>query len=46
MLVEGKRRMVQTVHGFQWGWDEQDEGLDRMLWSIVHAAAELLQVPN
>ena len=46
VLVEGKRRMVQTVHGFQWGWDEQDERLDRMLWSIVHAAAELLQSPN
>ncbi len=45
-LVLGKLRMVQVADEFQWGWDEQDEGLDRILWPVVHAAAELLQAPN
>ena len=38
--------MIRDEGTFTWGWDEQDEGLDRMLWPVVHAAAELLMTPD
>jgi predicted RNA-binding Zn ribbon-like protein len=45
-LVMGKLCIRQEGGAFQWSWDTQDEELDRMLWPVVRAAAELLQSPN
>lgn len=46
-LVMGKLRIRQEGDLFRWNWDTPDEEeLDRMLWPVVHAAAELLQSPN
>jgi predicted RNA-binding Zn ribbon-like protein len=45
-LVLSKQRVIRGEGVFTWGWDEQDEGLDRMLWPIVRAAAELLMAPD
>lgn len=45
-LVMGRLRIGQEGNAFQWNWETQDEALDRMLWPVVRAAAELLQSPN
>jgi predicted RNA-binding Zn ribbon-like protein len=34
--------VLPTTDGFQWGWAEAEEDLDRMLGPIVRSAAELL----
>jgi predicted RNA-binding Zn ribbon-like protein len=35
-------RLTHGAHGFTWEWVGREAALDRMLWSIVHSAAELL----
>lgn len=31
---------------FHWTWDDESESLDRMLWPVARAAADLLTVPD
>ena len=35
-------RLVPGESGLGWGWAGDDDALDRMLWPVLHAAAELL----
>jgi predicted RNA-binding Zn ribbon-like protein len=35
-------KVLPTTDGFQWGWTQAEEDMDRMLWPIVRSAAELL----
>lgn len=44
--VLSKQRVIRDEDKFTWDWDERDEGLDRMLWPVVRAAAELLIAPD
>lgn len=34
--------IVQSSHGFEWGWQPEKRKLDRPLWPVVRAAADLL----
>ena len=47
--VMGKLRIEpdgQEGAVYHWGWERRDDALDRMLWPVTRAAAELLQSPN
>ena len=35
-------RIIWTDKGFVWGWADEEDALDRMLWPVVQSAAELL----
>jgi predicted RNA-binding Zn ribbon-like protein len=35
-------RIAQTGEGFAWDWADAGDALDRMLWPVVHDAADLL----
>ena len=35
-------RIVATEHGFEWGWADEEEALDRVLWPVARSAADLL----
>jgi predicted RNA-binding Zn ribbon-like protein len=35
-------RIVSTAQGFDWDWAGGEDALDRMLWTVVHDAVELL----
>jgi len=35
-------RIVSTAQGFGWGWTDNEEALDRVLWPVVRSAASLL----
>lgn len=35
-------RLVLTAKGPAWDWNDDDDGLDRMLWPVVRQAADLL----
>ena len=43
-LAEAMRqsRVVATVDGYAWGWAEDANGLEQMLWPIARSAADLL----
>src|SRR5438552_6606125 len=34
--------LTRTENGFEWGWSGDPKDLDRMLWPVARAAAELL----
>jgi predicted RNA-binding Zn ribbon-like protein len=38
--------IVATGEGFAWRWKSGEHDLDRMLWPIIHSAAELLLSPD
>ena len=38
----GHSRLVPTGEGFAWDWSGGEDALDRMLWPVVHDAADLL----
>lgn len=44
MLVEALSRaqIEPSPSGFSWGWSDKERRMDRMLWPILHATAELL----
>jgi predicted RNA-binding Zn ribbon-like protein len=35
-------RLIPTAQGLDWGWADGEAALDRMLWSVVRRAADLL----
>jgi predicted RNA-binding Zn ribbon-like protein len=35
-------RVTLTEDGYRWGWLEEEEALDRMLWPVLRSAADLL----
>jgi predicted RNA-binding Zn ribbon-like protein len=35
-------KLLPTMQGYQWHWQTSNESLDTLLWSIAHAAVELL----
>lgn len=35
-------QIVPTAHGFAWGWSDDENALERMLWPVARSAAELL----
>ncbi len=37
-----KSRIVPTSDGFKWGWDGDEDALDRMLWPVVRSTVDLL----
>lgn len=40
--VMAHSELVQTDEGFVWGWQPDEDALDRILWPIVRSAADLL----
>ena len=42
----GHTRVTPVKSGFEWGWEDDEPMLDRMLWPIVRSAAELLTAGN
>jgi predicted RNA-binding Zn ribbon-like protein len=40
------RRLVGSESGYAWSWEENNEWLDRPLWSVVLSAAEVLAVAD
>lgn len=40
--VAPARRIVSAAAGYGWSWGGDDDAPDRMLWSVVHSAGELL----
>lgn len=43
-LMQGRDlwQVIMTAEGFQWGWQAESAGLERMLWPVAQSAAELL----
>lgn len=39
-------RLTHTPGGFQWAWDDSGDALDRILWPVARAAADLLTSPE
>lgn len=37
-----RARVLATPDGYAWGWDDDPAALDRVLWPVARAAAELL----
>lgn len=35
-------QIVHTANGFDWGWQDNNNALDRMLWPVARSAADLL----
>ena len=40
--VRAQSQIVLTAEGFSWGWLDDADALDRLLWPVVRDAAELL----
>jgi predicted RNA-binding Zn ribbon-like protein len=40
------QRIERQAGGFAWGWTEDAEALDRMLWPVARSAADLLVSPE
>jgi predicted RNA-binding Zn ribbon-like protein len=40
------RRVAAGVEGYEWEWIDHDTAFDGVLWSVAHAAAELLTSPS
>lgn len=41
-----RSRLVRTPGGLSWGWTEDPEALDQMLWPVARSAADLLVSPE
>ena len=39
-------RVVKTPEGFAWGWADDGDALERILWPVIHSAADLLTSPD
>jgi predicted RNA-binding Zn ribbon-like protein len=40
------RQLIQTSDGYTWVWGGEGDALERPLWALVYAAAELLTSPQ
>jgi len=45
-LASSRAAIEPTQHGWAWAWDDASSRLDRVLWPIARAAAELLTSPT
>ncbi|HLJ61609.1 MAG TPA: ABATE domain-containing protein [bacterium] len=39
-------RIVKTPEGFAWAWADDRDALERIVWPVVHSAADLLTSPD
>jgi len=47
LAAAGSRRgLVSTVRGYGWGWLDDTEGVERLLWPVAFSAARLLAGPE
>lgn len=42
----GRQRLLRTAEGFAWGWADDADALDRIVWPVLRSAADLLTSPE